>query len=194
MGIVSDSDFDLEKKKVIRPDSDRESVKPNAIPNATVIDMPGKGRGIGNVEVPNALRQIIGEESVLHGREAGIQLAGAFGISPSSVSAYDNGSTSTSSYDKQPNLNHLNGSRTRIAKRAMNKLGLALKNITRDKLEGAKVTELAAVAKDMSAIVKNMEPETAKGSDGVTRPQFVFYAPQFRDERVFDVVIAKDDR
>lgn len=187
MGIVSDSEFDLEKSKFsnIREESSSES-------EATIVDIQ-KGRGNGNLNVPDGLRKIIGEESAINGRTAGLDIAKQFGISPSSASAYSHGATSTASYDNQPNLNHINQSKDRVAKRAMAKLKKALHHITDDKLEGAKPRDLAGIAKDMSAIVKNMEPETPKlPGDNGNGPTFIFYAPQFRDERSFDVVHVKE--
>src|SRR5215510_5460530 len=106
MGIVSDDDFDreinhLNRKPVVTP--------PPVIPE--VVDMPRPGRSNGDVNVPDSLRKIIGETSELEGRDAALELASKFGISPSSVSAYANGSTSTASMDKQPNLEHINSAK-----------------------------------------------------------------------------------
>src|SRR5215510_11616874 len=154
MGIVSDRDFDRER------DNARVPVKtPPPKPTAVVIDSPQKGRGNGNVEVPDALRKVIGEESVINGRQSAMEIADAFGISPSSVSAYANGSTSTATYDKSPNISHLLKAKQRISKRARKTLVLALNHITDEKLAVAKVAEVAAVARAMSGIVRDMEPE-----------------------------------
>lgn len=146
--------------------------------------------------VPDSLRKVIGETSTLEGRSEALELANDFGISPSSVSAYSNGVTSTATYDKPDEglTNHINSAKDRVSKRARIKLMEALKHITPAKLEGAKARELSAVARDMSAIVKDMEPDTPKviNETGVAGPTFVFYAPQFRDERSYDVVNAKE--
>ena len=188
MGIGSDSEFDLEKSRFSNIREESNSVSET---NATIVDIQ-KGRG-NNPEVPNGLRKIIGEESEINGRQAGLDIAKQFGISPSSASAYANGSTSTASYDSQPNLNHINGAKERIAKRARTKLMKALFHITDDKLGDAKARDLAGIAKDMSAIVKDMEPEKERiPGDNGNGPTFIFYAPQFRDERSFDVVHVKE--
>jgi hypothetical protein len=180
MGIVSDSDFNKELEK-------------NQTPSTAVIKDINKGRGNGNVEVPNALRKVIGETSEIDGRQAAIDLASSFGISPSSVSAYSNGATSTASYADQPNKSHLEEAKERISKKARNKLLLAMNHITKEKLVDAPARILAGIAKDMSAVVKNMEPDTPKSTvENNNGPQFVIYAPQYRKEEHFEVVQAKE--
>jgi|SRR5215510_527631 len=185
IGIVSDADFDLEKNKV--PD-----VKPAPIKEAEIVDV-NRGRGTGSVEVPNSLRNVIGDESQTNGRQSAVELAQSFGISSSSVSAYSKGATSTATYDQRPNAGIIKQARERIAKRARGKLMKALNKITDDKLDSTNAKDLAGIAKDMSAVVRNMEPEQEKGPVNPNNgPTFVFYAPQFRDERHFDVVHAKE--
>jgi hypothetical protein len=186
MGIVSDADFDDEIAK-----TSVKEVRPKQ-PVPTIVDY-SKGRGNGNIAVPDSLRKIIGEESIINGRESAVQLAQSFGISPSSVSAYAVGAHSTTTYDKPADGGHINGVKQRVIKRAHHKLSLALKSISPEKLADAKVRDLAGIAKDMSVVIKNMEPDNAKNDDGKVGPQFVIYAPQFRDERNFEVVVAKDN-
>src|SRR5207249_11223360 len=92
-----------------------------------IVEINKPGRRLGDNNVPDSLRKIIGAESIESGRKAGLNLASHFGISPSSVSAYSHGSTGTTSYDK-PNeglLNHMNNARERIIKRARGKLLLS---------------------------------------------------------------------
>jgi hypothetical protein len=83
MGIVSDSEFDKELAKA-NP-TPREVSKQIPV-TGEVVDMPAKGRGIGNVEVPDSLRKVIGETAVSEGRDTAVELARQFGISPSSAS------------------------------------------------------------------------------------------------------------
>lgn len=188
MGIVSDKDFE----KAL---SDVTPGPPlplgGSIGNSVAIVPINKGRG-NNPEVPESLRKIIGEESAIQGRASGIELAENFGISPSSVSAYANGSTSTASYDSQPNLGELNSAKLRVAKKARNRLVMALNSLTKEKIEGAKAKDIAGVAKDMAVVIKNMEPETPKGLNGNNGPTFIFYSPQMRSEKVFDIVQVKE--
>lgn len=185
MGIVSDSDFELEDNRL----SPKPKSNPN--PNAQVIDLE-RGRGIGNVEVPNALRNIIGDTAITDGRQDAVALANNFGISPSSASAYAQGATSTASYHERPNTEVLNKTRTKITKIAHSKLIKSLRAITEDKLESAKARDLAGIAKDMSAVVRNMEPEKETNTNTNNGPTFVFYSPQFKKEEHFDVVPSKE--
>lgn len=188
MGIVSDSEFDKEVTK-----TSISTPSPRPIPsNAEIIDY-SKGRGNGNLAVPDGLRKIIGEESIINGRQSGVELASRFGISPSSASSYAVGAHSTSTYNETADGGHTDHVRERVIRRAKSKLSLALKHITPEKLIAAKPRDLAGIAKDMSAVIKNMEPETPKSKEGEGGPTFVFYAPQFRDERNFEVVVAKDN-
>jgi hypothetical protein len=189
MGIVSDTEFDKELTKV-NPEKPREVS--NSVPvTGEVVDMPTKGRGVGNVEVPDSLRKVIGETAITEGRDQAVELARQFGISPSSASAYNVGATSTASYDERPNQSNIIKAKEKISKRARGKLMSALRHITDEKLGGSNAKELAGIAKDMSVVFKNMEPEGPK-TPANTGPTFVFYSPQFRKEEHYDVVTAKE--
>lgn len=175
IGIVSDNDFDLELN--------RSKI------TAEVKQKPTLGRGINHVEVPESLRKIIGETSEINGREDALALANQFGISSSSVSAYANGATSTKSYH-EPNKelkSHINSAKERISKKAQNRLINALNEITPEKLAEAKLRDISSVARDMAAIVKDMEVEEVKDTNQ-NGPTFVFYAPQIKSESAFDVI------
>lgn len=187
MGIVSDEEFQIDYSKytdIIIPSIE-------VVNSVEIIDIT-KGRGNGNVEVPDSLRKIIGETNELEGRAHAIDLANKFGISSSSVSAYGNGSHSTASYDKRPGLDHINQAKERISKKARNRLLAALNQITPEKLESEKAKDLSSVAKDMSVIIKNMEPETIVNDKEKNSPTFVFYSPQFIKEENFEVIYAKE--
>ena len=155
-----------------------------------VINVTSKGRKDGDFNVPDSLRQIIGETSVIEGRDEALKIAKDFGISASSVSAYAKGATSTTSYNSpsQSIVSHINKSKERAVKRASRTLNSALSSISQEKLDYADAKDLSGIAKDMSAIIKNLEPQSVSQSDSVKQPQFVVYAPQFRDERSFEVI------
>lgn len=193
MGIVSDSDFDNELEK-LNPSSSQGPTDSNQNSNQTGViqDAPGKGRGTGNKEVPETLRRIIGEESAINGRQSGIELASQFGISPSSVSAYDVGANSTTSYAERPNQSFLNQQKEKVSKRARVKLMLALSKLTEDKLNDTKARELAGIAKDMSAVIKNMESDNKTNEPGQNGPTFIFYSPQMRKEESYQIVQTKE--
>ena len=198
MGIVSEKDF----TKEFLPDipltpikKESEFSEPVSKPEGIIVDVNPRGRGENSTEVPNSLRNLIGDESQTNGRQSAIELAQSFGISASSVSAYNAGATSTSTYNDRPNIGAIRKARERIAKRARGKLFLALSKITEDKLDEANVKDLSMIAKDMSTIIRNVEPvetESNKDKNVNNGPTFVFYAPQIRKENTFEEVVGRD--
>lgn len=177
IGIVSDSDFDLELERS------------NKVQRGEVRNKIPLGRGINHVEVPESLRKIIGETSEINGREDALNLASKFGISPSSVSAYANGATSTTTYHQSnPDLKkHINNAKEQISNKAKNRLISALDEITPEKLAEAKLRDVSSIARDMSAIIKDLEPED-KVERSETGPTFVFYSPQMKKEDSFETI------
>lgn len=184
IGLVSNLDFSKELESLT-------STKKKE-PTAVVVDKPSKGRSEGDTNVPDSLRKIIGETAVLEGRSAALSLAQDLGVSPSSVSAYAKGATSTASYDTPSKsiISHINKSRVRATKKASKVLSAALGAITQDKLDYADAKDLSAIAKDMSVVIKNLEPPAEKSDEdkGTKAPQFIIYAPQFKREESFDVI------
>ena len=168
MGIVSNDEFETELQrngsKVITPE----------------IVQDDKGRGKGNNNVPESLRKIIGETSEIEGRQEALAIASMFDISPSSVSAYAKGATSTTTYNT-PNksiADYIRNRKDRISKKALRKLQSSLDSISSEALQKESPRNLAAIAKDMSAIVKNMEPEKDSGPTNQQNNQFIFYRPE----------------
>lgn len=187
IGLVSDD--------LLREELEKLSGK-KRVSSVQVIDIEKPGRKEGDVNVPESLRKIIGEDAVINGRQSALQLAESFGISPASVSAYANGATSTASYDT-PNkslISHINKSRQRAIKKAQLTLNGALSAITQDKLDYADPKDLASIAKDMTVVIKNLEPPQVASSDDnqAKAPQFVIFAPQFRDERTFETITVQE--
>lgn len=183
MGIVNDAEFEAE-------------IKDSAIPiTGQVTELPSKGRSNGDVNVPESLRKIIGETSEIEGRQSAIKLAESFGLSPSSVSAYANGATSTASYNTPDTelAKHINGRKQKVVGSALSKLTKALGGLTKDKIETSSAREISAIAKDMAQVVKMMEPDVPTGP-GANTPsaQFLVYAPTMIDERKFEVIQAKE--
>jgi len=187
IGIVSDEEFNTEVERLER--SPVPELKP-----AQVIDIPRPGRSEGDNNVPDSLRALIADDKVQNGRRSATQFAKMFDVSPSSVSAYSNGATSTSTYDK-PNkelASALRQSKDRITKKATKILNKTFENITEDKLMDAKLTDLALVAKTMSGIIKDMEPASERKDTGVNinGPSIVMYNPGFAKESSFETVEA----
>jgi hypothetical protein len=195
IGIVSDADLQRELKSYTpaKPLVVTGQILPpsnESIPSVEIIQKEKKGRKEGDVNVPDSLRAIIGEEALLNGRAAAVDLAGEFGISPSSASAYAVGSTSTASYNKPSSsiLSVINKSRERATRKAAKTLNAALSAITQEKLDYLDADKVSGIAKDMSVIIKNLEPKVDPSSAGNAQPQFTIYAPQFRDERSFEFI------
>lgn len=186
MGIVSDSEFESEQKN----SAIRENLTLPTIGKVEILERPGRKEG--DVNVPDSLRKLIGDASVSDGREAALNLAKQFGISPSSASAYANGSRSTATYDETPAKSTITMAKLRISRKARNVVVKAMNAINDEKLDESSAKELSAIAKDMSIVAKNMEPDTEAEKEKDNRPQFVVFAPQFRDERSFEVIHAKE--
>jgi hypothetical protein len=183
MGIVSDDEFlselDRNKVKVI-------------IPEVAIEDAVKPGRKPGDNNVPDSLRKIIGETSVIEGRKEALALAAMFNVSPSSVSAYAHGATSTDSYNKPKASisDYIRNRKDRLTKKALRVMSKSLDSIPED-LSSQNPRDIAAIAKDMSAIVKHLEPEQEQVK-GDQNNQFVFYSPQFIKEEHYETVVANE--
>ena len=170
MGLVDDKEFETELLK------------------SRIVNIR-HGRNPGDKNVPDSLRQIIGENTVEEGRNGTKTLARAFGISDSSLNAYSQGARSTTTYHDRPNQDVIAKARERIVKKARNRLVSSLDNITPAKLAEEKPRDLAAIAKDMSSIIKDFEPR----SDDNIRPQaLIIFAPPMKNESQFDVIDAEE--
>lgn len=178
IGIVSESDFDNELGE-----NDSASAR---------IEELKIGRGNKNA-TPKSLRNVISETAITEGNPAAKELVKSIGgeISQSSISAYKNSSTSTASYhEPNPGLeDHNEQTHREIAAKARDRLVAAMESITPDKLEAAKVRDASGVAKDMSSIIKDMEPSVEKD---VERVQFVLLVPPLRQEESFEVIDVKE--
>jgi hypothetical protein len=214
MGVVNSNDFDAEMIKLgivekRAPDNTIDNTvkgtteeSENKLPVELPIELPSiseasieiinRGRGLGSKEVPESLRKLIGENALLEGSAATKHLTDALGISDSSLAAYKHSATSTASYhNPSPELkSRLDKVRNRITRRASFKLLRALKSLTPEKLDAVKAKDASAIARDMSAIIKNLEPEiqTKQGNQN----NFVLYAPHQVTEEKFEVIQVND--
>lgn len=189
LGLISDDDFLKELNNSSVPDI--SGLNRDQLGEIKEIK---KGKPEGTKNVPEGLRKIIGETANLEGRQEGIKLAEEFGISSYSADAYSNGATSLATYNKpDENLkNFIDNSKLKAGKKASVKLLKALHHLTEDKLENAKATDLAVIAKAMSGIVKDMEPDSSGGNQGQNGPTIVLYAPRVMKESTFDIINVKE--
>lgn len=169
LGIVSEEEFNKENELF-----DRVSTG--------VIKDSSLGRG-NKIETPEVIRNIVGEEKVRG--EVGKELSKLFGLSESSVSAYSRGMTSSNGCSNEELGEHINKVRIKVKSQAADKLNLALSHIDSDKLSKARVGELSSVARNMAAIIKDMDEK--EGSDG-PKTQIIFVAPHMRKEEHYDVI------
>lgn len=177
IGIANDDEFESELARL----SDKE----------LRVELINIKRGRDKLEVPDSLRKVIADDVLEGNRKSGLELARAFDISSSSVSAYAHGSTSTASYNEpNPELsNHVNQTRERIATKARSRLLSALNSITKEKLEATKPGEAADVAKDMSVILRNIEPEKDNRTIG---PNYIFMVPRQKKESDYEVLVVNE--
>lgn len=147
------------------------------------------GRGEGNIHTPEVLRKVIAGEFIEGGDALDIQEA--FKISRSSISAYVNGSTSTTTYnDTLPQLsNHNKLVKEKIVKKARSLTRQALRHINPDKLAGCNAVQLASVANQLSKVALDNEPVN-KTETKIEK--VVTYRPRIREEDSFEIIDVRD--
>ena len=191
LGIVSDTDFDKERNNSDVLINDKNAEKDSPIVTSDVLIMPNVGRDRDVPNVPQSLRKVLGETVATEGLKSAMHLASSMGISQPTASTYARGEVSPGTTDEDL-LSHINNRKTKISKKALNKLNLALNNLDETKLLGCDAKELSSVAKDMASVVNAMEPKSV-GETTKDPVQFHFYAPQVRNENHYETVVAKDN-
>lgn len=188
LGVVSDDDFEKELN------NSEVKLDDIGVPTIGRVDTIERGRGEGNNQVPDSMRKIIGETAITEGRGAALNLARQFGISEESVKNYTNGSVSSTDYNtgKKDLKDHLGIIRRNATRRAGRKLLKALDYITDDKLEEAPAGVLAGIAKSLSGVVRDLEPEVEKATGSDRPAQFIVFAPQVVKESHFEVIELKE--
>lgn len=181
MGVISDDELEAELE------SERPANNNSEQHECNVIDI-NRGRGQGNTEVPAPLRNVIGEEAITRTTTLK-ELARIFDVSPASVSAYKNGATSTASYNRPDTQlsKHVDSVKDKIKNKAQARILLAMSHITAEKVEAAKLRDIAGLARDMSAVIKNMEDSKGQGNTNIT---YQIYAPRERKESDYEIVEA----
>lgn len=190
IGIVSDDIFDSELGSGVKDETPTHS-----IPEAKVKQREyNGGRPPETLNVPQSIRKIIGDTAVESGRQDALEVAEFFGVKRDSVAAYSVGATSAATYNK-PNeelKTHLNHTKQRIVKRAVNRLNKTFDALTEDKFAEASGPELATMAKSFAAIVKDMSPSEERISG--PQVQFVIHTPPIAREEKFATIVVSDAR
>lgn len=177
LGILTEEEFKLEITKANSNGNNRKKSE------AVVIVERGRG---DKAETPESARKLIAELAI--SGESNADIAREFNISPSSISAYKHGATSTATYDQPEKelTKHNNLVRDRIIRKSRKKLVLALDKITDDKLDNLDAKGCASIAKDMSTVIRNLEPEIKPETN--LNAQFIFYAPQVKKEIDYPII------
>lgn len=186
MGIVSPDELEAELNRL---NSNANSVAETARVKEMIRRGQNGGRGVGDNNIPESLRKIIAEDSIVTPSN---EIQAAFPVSSSSISAYKNGANSCSTYHQPaPELkNHVKTVKEKISNRASKKLFRALDAIDEDalKLIGKDKPQIAsAVARDLAQIVRQMDDNDEDGEKNVTN-NVVFYTPPMRDLKDFEVI------
>ncbi len=203
MGIVSDAEFESQLQNTNAVPKPEPIPIPISNPNPEVVEaevitgevvgMKSRGRNIGEVNVPESLRKLIAGTAHIEGRPEALKFAREMGVSPSSVSAYTNGATSTTTYHNPDEsiINYVKARKSKVTKKALRVMTAALGHITDKKLMSADAKELSGVAKDMSAIVGHFS-DPASVTNNNNGPTFVLYSPQVMKEDSFSAIPAHD--
>jgi predicted transcriptional regulator len=150
------------------------------------------GRGSGTLNLDDERRKEIATLALTSGL-SNDEVASLTGVSHDSVSAYKHGATSESTYNEKDEVlnTHVNGIKTRATEAAQNKLMMAIEAITGEKIEAAKVRDIAGIAKDMSAVIKNMAPDNPNGGIN-NNVKVLIYQPRVREESDFEVITVNE--
>lgn len=169
LGLTSTEEFDAELLRF-----NGNNGKPNVIIE--------HGRGPKS-ETPQAIRELVASEA-LSGASAK-ELAETFNVSESSVSAYKHNATSTSTYHNPDEKLKKSNDKVKdsIVGSAQDKLKAALEAIVFT--DGIKPNIASAVARDMSGIIKNLNPTPDMV---INNQQVLVYKPRMKEEDAYEVI------
>jgi hypothetical protein len=168
--IVTDEEFVDEKSRYEKPTN-------NEI-KRTVIE---HGRG-NTKEVPQVIREIVAD-CAINGEDVKA-VSESFKVSPSSISAYKHGATSTSSYDQ----NHRVKTRDRIADKAQHKVLEALNCLTEEKIGNSKATEISSIAKDMASVFEKLSGKVVDNQNDGPQVHLHLYGPKQKTLDHYEVI------
>jgi hypothetical protein len=179
LGILTDEEFEIELNKT-------KGIIP---PVGEIIPIPTVGRIPDKPNLPESFRKVIADEKLEGSKTKDI--AEAFGISHATVFTAANGLNSPNGKVNDSLTEHVKSRKERIVDRASNKLIVALRALTPQKIEAEDAKTISSIAKDMSQVVRNLEPDT-KGASA-NQANFIFYAPNGRkDIADYEIIEARD--
>ena len=167
--------------------------------NKDVIDYPIEqikhGRGAGVENLTDEMRKIIAEEAILSGKSQE-EIAKEYGVSIDAVRAYKNGATSSATFNTPdavlgPHVAEIKEEvKEQIKTHAQNALLTAIQSLTDSKISGAKAKDIAGIAKDMSSVLRNIEPQT--NGPIINNNKVLVYSPRVKEEDDYNVIEARD--
>jgi len=164
--------------------TEEEFQKELASAPAPLISFVRRGRNEAK-ETPDSIRKIAASLAI-EGVPAK-EIEKEFGLSPSSISAYKNGSHSTSNYNEgnQELRKFVNDKKDEIVRTAHSKISEVLLAITPEKISESSARDNSSIAKDLSVVIKNITPEQEHKPD----VSFVIHVPVQKSERDYGDVI-----
>lgn len=174
LGIVNDDLFEAEINRLNNP--------------STTALVKGRAPGGRGDAIPDPVKKVIAECALLGDKQEDI--AKVFGVTQESVNSYSQGFNTSSLEQRKANpslVSHITEVREKITKKATNRLQLALNSITPDKVKDLSANKAGQLAKDMAAIVREMEPPMEGGNqnNGV---QIIFQAPREKRLNEFEFI------
>ena len=145
------------------------------------------GRG-NKSSTPEVIRELVASEAICHADVN--ELSETFNVSKSSISAYKNGATSTATYHEPDKGLALANDKVRgnIVGKAQDKLTRALDSI--NFTDDIKPQIASAIARDMSSIVKNLNPNP---DILVQNNQVLVYKPRMKEEDSYEIINVSDE-
>lgn len=185
LGVVTEEEMNGEINRfngIIKPSVPARSEK--------VIDI-NRGRPEGRKEVPESVRKLAADESIC-GTPAK-EIKELLGVSQSSISAYKEGATSTSDLNQgkfdSKLKDHVEETKRTIGMTARERLMAALVQIDDERLGKATLREVSSVAKDLSAVSKNMESDKGMVANN---QQVIVYAPRVKEEQDYQIITVNE--
>lgn len=142
------------------------------------------GRGEGNKELPENLRSTIGTLARVSGVS---KTADAFGLNYATVQDAKFGTVSGRESPSESLVQSIEKELKPIRNAALEKMLMAIDNITEEKIAVAKPGELSRIAANLSQVIKNSIVPNFDANDGRNN-QVVIYAPHQKPESEFDTI------
>lgn len=147
------------------------------------------GRSEGAIDIGEERRKEIATLALTSGMSKE-EVAKYTGSSVASVGAYKRGDNATYQEGHNEGLKeHVESVKTQVVGAAQNKLMLAIEALTGEKIHGSKGRDIAGIAKDMSQIIRNMNPDSG---NLISNSKVIIYQPRVKEEDDFDTITVSE--